>query len=219
MFILVITSLLIPSIVFAEEQKENKDFFSQFDKPRFGFGVFKSRYAAHNPNNGEKFDFPYYGLNLSLLASKDIQVSGRIFSSYYTTRYSAANGIPYHHYFYGVGVQGKYSFWQIFYVGLTIDAIYYHIKNQQKTDNLLYTGSVVNSGSGIVASPGAGINWWFGDNIYCYAGQYSTIGRIGIERLVHVKTGENSSEAVLIPDEVIDFTHPDNYEFGIKYFF
>jgi hypothetical protein len=140
------------------------------------------------------------------MLGKDWSLSGRLFYSQYVTQFNE-EGRASQHFFDGLGVEGRYSFWDIFYIKLNCDLIQYYIKGHIDHFFELQFYDITKSGNGLVGSLGFGLNYLFFGHLYCYAGVYTSSGRVATE----------SGPAEI--DEIFDFTSPENYEFGLTYYF
>jgi hypothetical protein len=173
---------------------------------RPGFGLLTGHYHALNPANKEEFDFPYYGATLALKTGENWQFGTRLFYSNYVAQFNE-EGNASQHYFYGLGVEGRYSFFNFFYLKINCDLIQYYIKSHSYRFYELHYYGITKSGNGLVGSLGLGVNHLFFDHLYCYAGVFTSAGRVATE------AGAGKI------DEIFDFTSPANYEFGLTYYF
>lgn len=215
LFLLIFFSLNTITFVLAEEEKAPTP---EMKYPRYGINIFKNRYYVINHANDETFSFPFHGAGFSFLLQENFSLGARLFSSEYITQYSGG-GNPYHHYFWGMGMEARYTFWNIFYLKGIVDILNYSVKNQALVDEFLFFNTASRSGFGAIGSLGLGINFMLWNHAYIYAGKYTTYGRVGTQKTVAVDAEGGGTKYQDVLDEAFDFTCPNNYEFGMTIYF
>ena len=173
---------------------------------KFHINMIKGGQSVFNEENEENFNFPYYGVGLFYDLNSSLTVGGRIFSANYLTRFSSHDN-RYQHYYWGIGGEVKYSFWEILYTSCTVDGINYSVKSEDANSQVLFFDLPPKNGTGLIGGLHLGLNLTLWDRVEFFAEKYTTMGRVGTTRY-------NSSNGEYDVDEVFDFTTADNYKFG-----